>query len=494
MARKSFSEIVSDMIDYIRFKDSTLDTEEGSIIRDVVIEAPADSIEGIYVENEHVSLIHSFLNYQYMSDDELEALAYNYGITRTEAIEASGSVTFRRTSAPTEDILIPQGTIVSTRKTVEEDAINFITTEDVSMLSAIASSYYNSTTGYWEVSASVQAEESGTDGNVSANSITVIASSVNNIDSITNSIAFSNGTAQESNESLADRSLLALTGNNVGTEDGYLSTVKANAYVYDALLVGPGDDLMTRDSGLGGKVDIYISANLTNSNTYTSTTQIYTYTDQSEGSGATDTDNDVTIANQPVRAVASIVGSVYGTFLPDVDYELQTTSTSNVFYGSTSATDKIHWLKDVPTEGETITITYTYYSLMTTLDTAIDNNKPVNADVLVKLATSISINCSVTVYADSTIDESGQSDFEDNVESTISTFLTSNTLGRDIQQSDIVDAIYNISGVDRVALPFSALNATGKTGYTTGVNDNIPLDESEYGIAGTVVCNSVLAS
>jgi uncharacterized phage protein gp47/JayE len=494
MARKSFNQIVSDMRTYIRSKDSSIDTEVGSVMRDVSIDAPANEIQGIYVENERVSFLHSFFYYDNMTEDELDQLAYNYGLTRNLAVASTGTVWFRRSTPLDDDIVILQGTTVSTTKSAEEDAKDFITTEEKTMLLANASSYFNSDTGYYEIEVSIEAEVSGVDGDVSANAINVITSSVTGIDNCINKVATTGGQDRESNESFSNRGLLALSGNNVGTESGYLSTVLANTYVLDALLVGPGDDLMTRDAGLGGKVDIYISANITNANTYTSVTDTYTYSDLSGGDGATSASNDHIFDNQPVRAIASVVGSSSGTFTPGVDYELQLTETTSTLYGSTQAIDKMHWLLDSPQEGETITITYTYYSLMEELELLVEDNRNVTADVLLKLAIEISINATVVVYADATITEEGEETFRNSVESAISTFLTSNTLGRQIQQSDIVAAIYAVDGVDRVGLPFIALNTPDKTGYETGVNDEIPLTSREYGTAGTIDVNVVRVS
>ncbi len=483
MAKKSFTQIVTDMINYIKYKDTTIDTEVGSITRDVVVEPVANSVQEIYVENEHVGLIHSLFNWASMSDDELDQLVYNYGITRNSAIEATGTVVFRRNVALTDDILIPQDTIVATKKTIDESAINFITTADEIMYLALSATYYNSLTGYYEISVAVQAEIAGIDGNVASSSILTIQSAIPGINSVINIIATTGGTDEESNEALANRALLALTGNNVGTESGYLSTVLSNAYILDALLIGPGDALMTRDSGLGGKVDIYVVASLTNANTYTSTTYEYTYTDLSGGSGATDAANDKILPLQPVKAITSIVGvlgAVTTTYTQGIDFELQYTSSSSVYKGSTQALDKMHWLLNSPQTGETITITYTYYSIMTILDNLIEANRTVTADILVKLAVEVPINVSLTVYADDTITASGEATFNAAIVSAIATYIETNTLGSVIQQSDIVKAVYAVSGVDRIVLPFTVLNAPSIPAYATGVHDEMVLTSNQY--------------
>jgi uncharacterized phage protein gp47/JayE len=493
MAKKSFTEIVSDMQSYIQSVDSTKDTSVGSVLRDVVIEPPANEIENIYSDNEHIEFLHSLFHYAQMSEDELDRWAYNFGKTRKPAVKSTGTCQFRRNTAPTEDVVIPSGSKVSTKRDADEDSVDFLTTESQTMAVANAASYYNSVTGFYEISVAVEAVDAGTVGNVAGNQITVLTDTITGIDSVNNNAATSGGEEQESNQELSTRVLIALTGNNVGTESGYISTLLEDESVNDAELVGPGDDLMTRDLGLGGKVDIYVNADIDASTSSSAATpQSYVYQDLSGGNGATDSLNDVILASQPVNQITSVVGSVSGTFTQDVDYELQVDSTS-AFAGSTRALDKLHWLKNVPVLGEQITINYTYYSLLAELDALIDANRNVTADVLVKLAVEQIINVTLTVYADSTITD--QSQFEADIRSAINSYLNSDSLANQIDQSDIVTAITSaVSGVDRVALPFTALNAPNKTGYQTGVNDTIPLTANEYSSAGTITVTGVLAS
>jgi|GEM_PF-2239999 len=493
MAKKTFEEIVADMISYIASVDASKDTSVGSVLRDVVIDPPSNEIEGIYSDNEHISFLHSLFHFAQMSTDELDRWAYNFGITRHPADKATGTVQFRRNTAPTEDVVISSGLKVSTRRDADEDSVDFITTESQTMSASLASTYYNSTTGFWEIDVTVEADVAGTSGNVTTGKITVLTDSINGIDAVNNSAATTGGTAQEANEALATRVLLALTGNNVGTESGYISTLLEDERVNDAELVGPGDDLMTRDSGLGGKVDIYVHANLTASTSFANASpQSYVYNDLSGGNGATDPLNDVILNSQPVKQITSVVGTVSGTFTQDVHYEL-VPDTSSAYAGSSSALDKLHWKTNAPILGEQITINYSYYTLLTELDALIDANRNVTADVLVKLGIDIPVNVTLTVYADSTITDSDT--FKGNCETYINEYLNSQTLANVVEQSDIVNTLYtNVSGVDRTAIPFTALNAPTKSGYETGTNDKITFGSNEYSSAGTITVNPVLTS
>ena len=488
MALKSFDQIVDDMIAYIRTKKPSLDTSVGSVTRDAFIEPPANEMESMYAELEHVSLIHSLFYQEQMSTTELDRLVYNWGLTRNPADTATGVASFRRNSIPTTDIVIPLGTIVTTQKGTITTPVRFQTTEEKTMYVATGASYYNPFTGYYEIDVPVEAIEAGTDGNVSAGAIIVLESSVTGISSVYNITSTTGGTEQEDNASLADRALLSLTGNNVGTADGYETTVRTNEYVNDAIVVGPGDPLMTRDSGLGVKVDIYVQMAMDLLALATQTTQTYTYTDLSGGGGATDPANDKILSKQPVKAIVKVEGTVTSPF-PSSSYEL--ILDTYVYAHSTSANDKLHWRTNAPTPGEVITITYTYYSIMETLQALIDANRSITADVLVKYGTEVKINYELTVYGDSTITDAAA--FKSAIETAISNYINVNALGQKVEQSDIVAAIYdNVPGTDRIVLPFTRLEAPSKGIY--GVAD-ITLARNEYPRVGSIhTVTVVLAS
>jgi hypothetical protein len=467
---KTYTEIVASMKVNLGRLRTDMDTTEGTIISDI-FEAIADDIEDVYVDIEHNGVVGSFRYWDKMSDEELEDLAYNYGLTRQAAIQSSGTVYFRTATQPTQDILIPEETVVTTEPDSQLAKISFVTTSERTMLFDNISSYYNSSTGYWEIAVPVRAVTAGISGNVGVGAIKLLEGSISGIDDVYNTAAFTNGQDEESNEDFADRCLLALRGVAIGTETAYIAKAMENVYVYDALVVGPGDTLMTRDNGLGGKLDIYIKIDKNSTDVYTQTTDAITYT-------ASTTER--ILPNQPVKEIVSVVGSTSGTLVENTDWKY--TQDTSVYKGSTSAVDKIEFLTSL-TVGETVTITYTYFSIMTTLDAAIETVRPITADVLVKLADEVQIDVTALITAASTITD--EATLRTSVQSAVQTFLTFKNLNGAVEQADVLEVIKDVTGVDNIRIPLDKLARAGLSGTS-----DIDLTEREYPTPGTVTINS----
>ena len=90
----------------------------------------------------------------------LDRHAAQRGLSRRSAVPASGEVKFCLEAAHDYDIVIPQGTVVSTRG---EDAQRFATVEEVTL-----------TSGRLAVTCTAEALQAGADGNVNADAIKVI--------------------------------------------------------------------------------------------------------------------------------------------------------------------------------------------------------------------------------------------------------------------------------------------------------------------------------
>ena len=78
---KAYAEILADMKTNMNNKRPDLETTEGTLVADV-FEVISDEAEDIYVDIEHVGILGSLLYWDKMSNDELDDLVYNYGITR----------------------------------------------------------------------------------------------------------------------------------------------------------------------------------------------------------------------------------------------------------------------------------------------------------------------------------------------------------------------------------------------------------------------------
>lgn len=201
---------------------------------------------------------------QALIDTAFEKLAGNQDKTRLPGRPSVGQAVFYSENKPSIDLVVPAGTIVTSR--ADED-LNLTTQRfrvggSYVLPSAGADAYYNFDTKRYELVVDIVAETSGQAGNVPVGQIDTV-SGVNGL-SVTNTEATVFGLDREGNASLAERSILATSSVDAGTEGGYLSTVVAQPGVLKTKVVKSGDALMMRDyddirkKHIGGKVDIWI--------------------------------------------------------------------------------------------------------------------------------------------------------------------------------------------------------------------------------------------
>jgi hypothetical protein len=148
----------------------------------------------------------------------------------------------------------------------------------------------------------------------------------------------------------------------------------------------------------------------------------------------------------------------------------QPTSSSNYFtsYNYTA-----------PKEGERLTITYNYNRLLSDALFQIEDVRPVTADVLVKAATALPIDVTVNIVA-LTDFSGGDANLTQSVLEATTNFLSFTTLGGTIDNDDLVAALHNVVGVDRVTL--RTFNLEGET----GIRQSITADNNQYFAAGTI--------
>lgn len=193
-------------------------------------------------------------NTQIFIDNIIEARVQNFGVYRRSSTRASGEVTFYVNQIPTSTIQIPLGTRAS------GGGGSYTTLQTGSISLANIASYYNPAQKRWEISLPVQAEGGGSTGNVAQGVVRV--TELSGVQVINNA-AFFGGSDRETNRQLIMRSMNAISGNDVGTERGFLQLAADIAGVENIKVVASGHDLMQRDkdsSGVhrGGKVDIWV--------------------------------------------------------------------------------------------------------------------------------------------------------------------------------------------------------------------------------------------
>lgn len=157
------------------------------------------------------------------SGTDLDSWMADYGIvTREAAVAATGSVTFARATA-TQQATVPAGTQVQTSDGTQA----FTVIADTSQAAWSASlNAYVLPANTASITATVQAVNAGIQGNVSANTITVIAQAVAGVDTVTNPAAFTNGVNAESDSALLARFQLALQGLQKGIKAAVAAAIE----------------------------------------------------------------------------------------------------------------------------------------------------------------------------------------------------------------------------------------------------------------------------
>lgn len=462
MVRKSFSNIVQSLINFLKRLHPSVDTKEGTFTRDVIIDPVANELDNFYAEADVISKAQSP---DLASVNDLVKLAENLQLVRKAAVRATGTVTFYNRSGNTTTI--PAGTIVSSKPGAEVGAQQFVTLQTV-VISDPGS--FNPDRGQWEAVAPIRAQAGGSQANVDAEAIKVMITSIEDVSGCFNENTIITGEDQETIDSLTRRVKSVLLGNNVGTKAGYYGQVMSNDNVIDSLVVGPGDEHSQRSSV--GAVDVLIRGGIS-----AQAIDEFIFNDGSSYH---------TFSYQPVHLFTtsgsfSAMGSVSGNLIDGEDYTI--VKDGGFYGGSVRGNDRFYFLPTL-TDGETITITYTYNSLIPTLQAAIDGDsaKIIGADVLIREAIIrlIDVTATIELFAGYDITE-----VSTNVETAIANALSDYLIGQEVQQSDIIAVIAAVEGVDDVLVPLTKFEES-EGDITQDSDGNLEIPWDSYATSGTI--------
>jgi len=391
MARqRTVNDIVLSILDYYRTAQPQLDLKPGQVARDLLVDGPAVQIARLYEELLRVQDAQSlFLSL----GSDLDAIASNYGASRRQGSKATGIalLTFNEIEA---DIPINSGSIVTAANGASFTVTNSRTVSVISKNTYRATASKNRAAldfvgidDEFAVEVTVEATITGSAGNISRYSLN--NTTIPGVSGVTNPASFGGGAPAETDSVFKRRVLGIFSGANTGTETGYVNTVLADPDVIDALVVGPGDVLMTRDGtevftaedgtqtiiseGPGGKVDIFAYGFR-----LTEILDSYIYFDQSNQDDPTDISNDFVLGqidgdenktvarkridniaanelpNQPVTNILNVTGSSSGSnfvarsvdSLGRVSGNYQLVFDDGVYAGSPWGFDRLRWIDD----------------------------------------------------------------------------------------------------------------------------------------------------
>jgi len=106
-----------------------------------------------------------------------------------------------------------------------------------------------------------------------------------------------------------------------------------------------------------------------------------------------------------------------------------------------------------PKANERITIKYNYDRLITDTTFSVEDARPVNADVLVKAAIPILVDVTMYIVVTTSFENTPQI-VRQNVQDAITAELNAQALGTTIDSSDLINAAYQVNGVDRARIIF----------------------------------------
>lgn len=383
-------ELILGAIDFYRTAKPQLDTKPATVARDLLVDGPAAQLAQLYQE---LARIRSAQSLRLSLGNDLDKWAANFGATRRQGSTSNGNAlyTFNEIEA---DIPVNKGDVVTANNGstfLVENGLTVSVTE-TNLYRATASKYraqldFAGIEDEFAVEVAVRATSTGTASNISRYALTT--TSTPGVSNVTNVAPFSGGQAAESDAAFRSRILAVFSGANTGTALGYRNAVIADPAVIDAIVIEPGDPLMTRDGtqvsvaedgtrtilseGTGGKVDIYVYGfrlvAILNS---------YIYRDQSNTGDPTDPSNDYVLGqieedenktvtqkrkddletgilpDQPVNNIISVSGSSSGpNFLPITTDSLGRVSgnyelipDTGAFAGSPWGFDRLRWIDD----------------------------------------------------------------------------------------------------------------------------------------------------
>jgi uncharacterized phage protein gp47/JayE len=193
-----FTTIVKNQVTTIQAQANTvIDFTVGSVMRAIV---EANASVSIWLQ----SLISQLLVTSRASTStgiDLDSWAADYGVSRIQAIAATGTATFSRFT-PTQSASIPVGTTVenadgSVSYAVIADPldVNYVAVTDSYTLAQSVSS----------ITVPVTSTTAGANGNAAPASITVLATSIPGVDTVSNTSQFTSGADQETDAALRVR-------------------------------------------------------------------------------------------------------------------------------------------------------------------------------------------------------------------------------------------------------------------------------------------------
>lgn len=217
----SHADIVEQMRQALAVTDPDLNTSVGTTTRKI-LDAVAESIAESYLDRHMLSYTYDVDS---KVDGELDAFCQSIGgLSRLAAKRASGTVTFVRSGSTTSTVIVPVNT-----------QINSDTTPVVAFQTVTGAVIQP---GQTSVTVAVQAVVSGPESNLPANTLRLLAATIEGVGTVNNIQPLTGGKAQETDDELRARWKQTAFRSMAGTESMYLGLALDDVDVTAAVVLG----------------------------------------------------------------------------------------------------------------------------------------------------------------------------------------------------------------------------------------------------------------
>lgn len=468
MARKSIETLIGELRTFLRIYNYRLDTGDSSLNKALILYPYAVGGKAVLDQVEDIRDLHILSENE---GTEIDDFAGDFKKERSAGRYASVTIIFYTRTTPTENITVHAGAQVRTAGTAFVSPAAFSTLSEATFAVSAAETYYSYDRDRYEFAVAGIADDIGSTGNVGAGDIVQLVSSVSGVDGVTNLVASSGGIDEEDDEDLKRRISLAQSGRDLNVVDGLRGYVQDQGFL-DAFPVRVEDADSERITG----VDVFVI-----DNSYATHTETFTYDPSRERYYFT---------LRPVVAVTSVQGSLAG-ILGTSEYDA-TIDTTSQYRRSTQGLDYISFRQTAAlTVGESVSVTYTYSEAIRQAQSnlALNTNKILTTDALVKRAYP------VYFYLNATLDLTTNADgpaTRNKARNAIVQLLSTYRLGDDIQKSDLVVALqegygdYPIDTVDAVVINSYYLQDEFGSTYQP-IDEVISVGNKQYVVYGRAV-------
>lgn len=282
---------------------------------------------------------------------DLNRFAASFARPRSAGQFATGVLTvFLKTADP---VTLKHGAAVQTGGNT---GVIYDTTTD---LLGVTPSFNNARNSYY-VNVGIKARAVGRQANQIVGAVNQLLTPIPNVVAVTNETAVEGGINRETDTQLLTALSGVLSGTDINTSQGIKNFVERQVGVVDALVVGPGDPLMIRDTA--GAVDVYVIG--VDLQTDVVTVKVVA------------TGEDVVLPYHPIDQINSVVGAAI--YSPNGGYTVAVSDpNTDVFFGSSvgGEVDLTWQLPPVgPSLNEIVTVNFTHNELIRRLQRLVDED------------------------------------------------------------------------------------------------------------------------